>query len=409
MNWPIVIGLTAAFTITATAAIAEQIDLQTSVRASAWSSDRLNQSEGGVQSVDLWIRGSSPPSEAVVSARFEAWAGSNPTGSDKPAADVREALVTVDFGAVTLSAGRQLFVWGRADRINPTDVISPHDYRRLVDEDEDNRLGIASVEISLPTSLGKFSGYWLPEFRSTELPQSLARPGLAVRKDQPNSAGSQFALRFERFGESVDGSITYSEVADRIPWLALETQRGRPPTLALKYPRLATLGADLATNVGPYGLRLEAAAYDYDRAELQAFASGNPRFAAVLGVDRSFAGQWSVIAQAVLRVRSREFGPAGPVLAFSARNSVIHGAWRPNIYGGFVRIRKGFSGDRGSLEVAAASLSGGGSFSQIKGGFTLRDAVRMTVLLEHYTGDAASYFGRLRGNNLAMVGLRAGF
>ena len=79
------------------------------------------------------------------------------------------------------------------------------------------------------------------------------------------------------------------------------------------------------------------------------------------------------------------------------------------IFGSFARVRKGFSGDRGSVEVVGASFTSGGALGQIKGSYALRDGIRIAALVERYAGPSESYLGRLRGNNLVMIGLRAGF
>ena len=379
------------------------ISVEPSARLSVWSSDRLNRATDIVPSLDLWVRANTDISE-TVSVRIEGWAGLNPSGTGDPGGDVREAVINVKVGAVRLTAGRQMFAWGRADRINPTDVISSRDQRRLVDEDEDNRRGLASVSLNVPLAAGTLGVHWLPEFRPTILPQVLPQQGLVVTEMRPQHSERSFAARYERFGEKVDWSVTYSSAPGRTPLFGLSRSATRP-VLALRYPWLEMLGADLATTIGKYGLRFEAAGYDYDRTGLATVITRLPRFAATLGVDRSFSGQWSVIVQAALRV-SKHTGETG---AFAARNATVQGAWRDVTFGSFARVRKGFSGDRGSVEVVGASFTGGGALGQIKASYVLRDGVRITALLERYAGPEDSYLGRLRSNNLVTLGLRAGF
>ncbi len=377
--------------------------VEPSARLSMWSSDRLNQDESAVPSLDFWVRANADISEAV-SLRFEGWAGLNPSGTGDPGGDIREAVIDLKAGDVRLTAGRQMFAWGRADRINPTDVISSRDQRRLVDEDEDNRRGLASISVSLPLAGGTFGLHWLPEFRPTVLPQTLSSPGLAIADVRPQHSERSFAVRYERFGETVDWSVTYSSAPGRIPLFSL-SRAVTTPVVGVRYPWLKMLGGDLATTIGSYGLRFEVAGYDYNRTGLATALTRVPRFAATLGVDRSFSGQWSVIVQAALRL-SRRTGEMG---AFAARNATINGAWNDAIFGSFARVRKGFSGDRGSVEVVGASFTGGGALGQVKGSYALRDGIRITALVERYAGPSESYLGRLRGNNLFMIGLRAGF
>ena len=393
----------ALIALTTASPVHANVSVEPSARLSMWSSDRLNQDANAVPSLDLWVRANAEISE-TVSLRLEGWAGLNPSGTGDPGGDIRDAVIDLKAGDVRLTAGRQIFAWGRADRINPTDVISSRDQRRLVDEDEDNRRGLASVSLSLPVAGGTFGLHWLPEFRPTTLPQTLSQPGLAISEVRPQHSERSFAARYERFGQKVDWSVTYSSAPGRLPIFNL-SRTASGPVLGLRYPWLKMLGGDLATTIGSYGLRFEAAGYDYDRTGLATAITRVPRFAATLGVDRSFPGQWSVIVQAALRL-SRRTGETG---AFAARNATIHGAWNDVIFGSFARVRKGFSGDRGSVEVVGASFTGGGALGQIKGSYALRDGIRITMMLERYAGPSESYLGRLRGNNLVMIGLRAGF
>ena len=395
--------VTALIALAGAGPVQANVVVEPSARLSLWSSDRLNRDTDAVPSLDFWIRANADISEAV-SVRIEGWAGLNPSGTGDPGGDIREAVLDLKAGGVRFTAGRQMFAWGRADRINPTDVISARDQRRLVDEDEDNRRGLASVSLGVPLAGGTLGLHWLPEFRPTILPQTLSQPGLAVTEIRPRHSERSFAARYERFGEKVDWSVTLSSAPGRTPLLEL-TRSATMPVLTLRYPWLKMLGADLATTIGNYGLRFEAAGYHYDRTGLATAITRVPRFAATLGVDRSFSGQWSVIVQAALRVSTR----TGETGAFAARNATIQGAWNDVIFGSFARVRKGFSGDRGSIEVVGASFTGGGALGQIKGSYALRDGVKITALWERYAGPQDSYLGRLRGNNLVMLGLRAGF
>ena len=395
--------LAALIALTAAGPVQANVSVEPSVRLSVWSGDRLNRDVGVFPSLDVWLRANAEISEKA-SVQIEGWAGLDPSGTGHPGGDIREAVIDLKADGARLVAGRQMFAWGRADRINPTDVISSRDQRRLVDEDEDNRRGLASVSVSVPLAGGIVGLHWLPEFRPTILPQMLSQPGLVVTQLRPQYSERSFAVRYERFGEKIDWSITYSSAPSRLPLLGL----GRAtsvPVLNLSYPWLKMLGGDLATTIGSYGVRFEAAGYAYDRKGQATAMTRVPRFAATLGVDRSFPGQWSVIVQAAIRLSTR----TGETGAFATRNATIQGAWSDLIFGSFVRVRKGFSGDRGSVEVVGASFTGGGALGQIKGSYALRDGIRITALLERYAGSQESYLGRLRGNNLVMVGLRAGF
>jgi hypothetical protein len=370
-----------------------------------WSGDRMSQAEeGAVPNAEAWVRTSTPSGEGPA-LRFEAWAATDPAGQDRADLDVREASVTVAPGPLRLTAGRQIHAWGRSDRINPTDVVGARDLRRLTEDDGDNRRGVAGVSAQIDLAGGVASLHWLPEFRANQLPITL--PASAVR-DRPGNTEGQFALRYERYGQALDWSVSYADLADRTPWLDLALTAGRPQVV-LRHPRLRMLGGDLATTLGPYGVRAEAALYDYDRAEVTGLSPRRPRFALVLGADRDLPGQLNLNVQAVLRANDTLAAPTGLKAVTAPRNAAIQYAWRDTITGAAVRLRKPFAAERGSVEATVAAYAGGGTYAQFRLAYALRDGLRASLFAERFAGRSDSLFGRLEDNSLIAVGLRAGF
>ena len=383
-------------------ASAAHAEVETSWRVAGWSGDRLGQAEeGALANAEAWVRAAAPGEAASV--RFEAWVAADPVGKGEVEADIREASVTVTPGALRLTAGRQIHAWGRSDRINPTDVIGARDLRRLTEDDGDNRLGVAGVSAQMDLTGGVASLHWLPEFRANRLPLTL--PASAIH-DRPGRAERQFALRYERYGQALDWSVSYADIADRTPWLDLDLARAR---VALRHPRLRMLGGDLATTLGAYGVRAEAALYDYDRGEVTGLAARRPRFALVLGADRDLPGQLNVNLQAVIRANETLPAPVGPRVATARRNTTIQYAWRDTVAGAAVRLRKPFGAERGSVEATVAAYAGGGAYAQFRLAYAVADGLRASLLAERFAGQPGSLFGGLEDNSLIAVGLRAGF
>lgn len=60
---------------------------------------------------------------------------------------LREAYVRGDYGRVTFQAGKQWIAWGRADEINPVDVINPEDYSEIIiPGKEDRKIRVPSLK-----------------------------------------------------------------------------------------------------------------------------------------------------------------------------------------------------------------------------------------------------------------------
>jgi hypothetical protein len=386
---------------------AQAAPLETSLRLQAWSSDRLGTDDTGLAHGEIWVRGGGPVADNVR-WRLEAAAGTDPVGLGEVGGDVREAYLRARTSGLQIRAGRQIYAWGRADRLNPTDVIAPRDYRRLVETDGDDRRGIAALSFEKELFGGAASVHWLPEFRCTELPTPIAAPGLRIARVDPDEPYRQFALRYDRFGARFDWSITYAQVNDRLPWLAL-----RPVAvgfvLETSHPKTSMWGGDVAATLGKVGVRAEAAFYQRDLDQLGASAARVPRVALVLGADRSFPGQININVQAVARISAVEQPSAGPFAAVSARNAVLQGAWRDATLGGTIRVRKAFAQDRGVFEISGASFSGGGRYGQVQASYALRDGLRAGLIAEGFNGAPDSLFGRLERNTLIAATLRQGF
>lgn len=381
--------------------------LEWSARAGGWASDRTGSDDGPEGQGEAWVRVKLPLADGLK-AGFEGWAGVNPAGTGGGDGDVRNASLTISSGGLLLTAGRQVQPWGRADRFNPTDVTAARDYRRLVTNDDDNRLGLASVALSVPLAGGRLAAHWLPEFRATRLPIPITAPGLVSTAERPADTASQFALRYDRFGSAVDFSVSYAEVLDRTPWLTIVPQFV-PGRLQRHHPRLAMLGADVATTVAGLGVRLEVAGYDYAAGAARGQAGHEPRFAAVLGIDKDFRGSWQVILQGIFRhARTVPLAPGAPAL-LAGRNDVIHQAWQRNIVGGTIRVRKALANDGGSIEASAAAFGGGGQFIELKATRRLSGSLRLIGLAQHSSGPADGFFGLQRPNNTAALVLAAGF
>jgi len=379
------------------------------VRASAWSDNRVGgQDDDATFTAELWGRGRWDASD-TVSIHADGWLSTNPVGEGRGDGDIREAYLRWSGDGLRLTAGRQVFAWGRADRLNPTDILSARDFRRLVIDDDDARLGIAAVSAQVDLAGGELSLIWAPEFRRTTLPQLVAPFAVPVYQEEPDNPESQFAIRYEQFGQAFDWSVTYVEAFDRVPWAARTDQPDGRLAVALHYPRQKMIGADIATTVAEYGVRAEAAFYDFDRPALRGIAARVPRFALALGADRDLPGQFNVNVQALVRSNEALESPAPRLAPFARGNGSIHYTWRDTVVGGLVRVRHAFENDQGSIEASAGGFSGGGSFAQVKLVYALADGVRLIGMAERYAGSPGTQLGRLEDNSLFTIGIRYGY
>src|SRR6476620_6028995 len=84
--------------------------------------------------------------------------------------DLREAYVNAYLGPFDLRLGKQIIVWGRADALNPTNNITPVDFRIRSPLEDDIRLGNVGARAFLRLGIARLEGVWMPTYLATELP-----------------------------------------------------------------------------------------------------------------------------------------------------------------------------------------------------------------------------------------------
>ena len=102
---------------------AEQMDVQTSMRAGVWSHDRNLNQETNTPVFGLRVRAA--PRIGAIDGSAESFVQLDSV--DGAEGDLVVGWLRLTMGNLEIKAGRQVVVWGRADRLNPTDNISSRD------------------------------------------------------------------------------------------------------------------------------------------------------------------------------------------------------------------------------------------------------------------------------------------
>ena len=76
--------------------------------------------------------------------------------------DLREAYVNAYLGPFDLRLGKQIIVWGRADALNPTNNLTPVDFRIRSPLEDDIRLGNVGARAFLRLGAVRLEGVWMP-------------------------------------------------------------------------------------------------------------------------------------------------------------------------------------------------------------------------------------------------------
>jgi hypothetical protein len=234
---------------------------------------------------------------AFAEVRFNAGRISD---SSLTAFDLREAWGAVSPGLFDIKLGRQIIAWGRADGINPTNNITPKDETVFSGEFDDTRLGNELLSVTAKIGSAGIQGIWIPYFRPDVLPLAGAEipSGITIENAvYPDSRldNGGFAFRLEFILPSVDGSLSYFNGYPTLPGFDYSLSQTGLALIPCAY-RMHAAGADFSTNIGPFGLRGEAALkYPFDDHEKHVYVP-NPFAHYVLGLDRTF-DNWNMLMQ----------------------------------------------------------------------------------------------------------------
>jgi hypothetical protein len=225
--------------------------------------------------------------------------------------NLREAYVNAYVGPFDFRIGHQIVAWGRADGFNPTDNITPKNMLARSPDEDDRREGNFLIRSYTNLHPIRLEAVWIPFFRSSVVPTNLLSfpPGInLIEPDYPEARleNSAFAFRLNLEYPSFDGSFSYFNGHNPFPGITSNPPRVFAGAVLLdiylKSYRMHVIGADFSTTVaGSLGLRAEVA-YRKPHGDRDAnIHIPNPDIQYVVGLDKEFSGNFSVILQYIGR------------------------------------------------------------------------------------------------------------
>jgi hypothetical protein len=232
--------------------------------------------------------------------------------------DLREAYVNAYLGRFDLRLGQQIIVWGRADALNPTNNLTPVDFRIRSPLEDDIRLGNAGARAFFRFAPFRLEGVWMPVYLPTVLPPVALPQYVAFGPPTYPStdlANGTEAVRLHLERPSFEMSISYLHGYALLPGVALASVTltgvadpvtgvvapgATPPSILVSRTAYAqqVLGLDFSTALGEVmTIRGEAAyrrPYGWQNTEFGQVAFPDLQY--VLGADHNF-GSVAVIAQ----------------------------------------------------------------------------------------------------------------
>jgi hypothetical protein len=259
-----------------------------------------------------------------LSGRFDAFYGlisadaeKNWKIDDESGVDLHEAWLEYASEGWDVRLGRQIIIWGKADGVQITDIISPPDYTESITRDLDEiRLPVDAVKLRLLGEYVDTELIWIPVFEAAVLPTgdnpwAVAKVlpanvrACVASVDEPDTSfeNSEIALKVSAFlsGLDVAASVFYTwddyPTARRTAWSDGDIIN---VAYAPEHHRLTVFGLDFSRPWSDFVFRGEAAYYKgryYETTSLYENPVAKDAVKWLIGSDWTPGDDWTVIVQ----------------------------------------------------------------------------------------------------------------
>lgn len=377
-----------------------------SVRAGLWSSNRLLDDQQNMLPASIWLKFVSP-SNNDLRVVVDAWAGNTDFAGNGPRGLIREAYFETSAGLLDVRVGRQIIAWGRADKLNPTDNLTPRNTTLLAVDDDDQRWGEFALKAVANFSGTKFIGAWLPTFSPDRLPLPANVP-----QSYPEHEHS-WALKLDREGGEFDWSISYYDGMNHTPDIAVNPSLPLASGVYFQYFPIRVVGSDFSTTISGWGLRGEVAHIRTTDPEGRDPLVANSSWYAVAGIERKVLSDWNINIQGFRRsVQTHQplqsLTPELQPLALQAY--LIADQRDAQKHGYTLRISRRWLNDTLDAELLWIKTYPRHDYAtRAKLSYALDDHFRITFGTDQFRGSDDSYLGRLRLNSTTYAQLAYSF
>ena len=327
-----------------------------------------------------------------------------------PRGEALEGYATIHFAHADLRIGKQIVAWGRADGINPTDNLTPRNFRVLLPLEEDQRFGTWATRLNIYLS----EAFTLTAFASPFfVPDGVSLPtkGLNVETRRPGDSlqNTEAGVRLNKSSGELDWSVSYYRGYDLAP-----TVNSAGSVFNFAYDRIDVLGTDLARNFGRFGFRGELAySFPSNHGSIDPNAS-RQRLFLVAGIDRTFLENLNLNLQFLLHWMPDREDPARFQDPMTRTASVLNGLIR----GQEGTVSPGVTfrvSDLWLHETLRAELFGvinatrGDRYLRPLLSYDVNDQMRVSLGGNLYAGPGQTQYGVIKSDSGAFAELRYGF
>jgi hypothetical protein len=231
---------------------------------------------------------------------------------DQTGIKLREAWMEYTAESWDLRIGRQIIVWGKADGIQITDVISPMDYTEFLARDYDDlRMPVDAVKFRILSKIFNVELIWVPTFQSAVIPdsdnpwgfnQNFPEHVTVIKEDAiiPKSTleNSEFGGKLSFYLKGIDFAVSAMHIWDKFPALHKEYITSDQLLVRREHHRVTFLGLDFSLPLGDYVLRGESAYFigkPLETSDVGLIKKNVLKW--LIGLDWFPGGDWNLSAQ----------------------------------------------------------------------------------------------------------------
>lgn len=197
--------------------------------------------------------------------------------SDSITFKLREAYLDLYFDDFDIRLGKQQIVWGKADGVFITDIVSPKDlYEFLLPEFDEIRIGVVGAKLNYYIGGNTLELVWLPVFTPTNFPNanSIWSPAMDFamapifnysNQDVKSSLeNSELFLKYSALTEAIDFELMGGYMWDDDPTIfssIVPNGYGGNLVVSPEHKRISLAGGSFSTILGPLVFRGEGAYY----------------------------------------------------------------------------------------------------------------------------------------------------
>jgi Protein of unknown function (DUF1302) len=193
--------------------------------------------------------------------------------------DLRQSYIDIYLDAIDFRIGKQQIVWGKADGVFITDVVSPKDMSDfLLPDFEEIRLGVQALKVDTYIGDNTVEFVWIPDFTPTQSPDEdsiwFVQPEFSIdptydysKKEVPsNFNNSEAFLKLSAITSVIDYELMAGYMWDDDPTIhvarSIDSSTGLPAVVVTpEHHRLTMGGGSFSTTLGGVVVRGEGAYY----------------------------------------------------------------------------------------------------------------------------------------------------